>query len=153
MVNSNLQGWPDEAVEPAELILAEARRIGSLIDTLQVEGIKDKNYKVVDILLPLVEEKARAIKKQARRIAGKAGKRRGRPPKWSEVALDVVAQSGKIVRAMELIGPERKQNNWIVVARLVDISAGAARDIQAGMKLIPMESDGVTIPEIFNELR
>ncbi|RME70567.1 MAG: hypothetical protein D6784_16530 [Chloroflexi bacterium] len=146
-----IQPWPEKARPLRKIIVDEQEHISAILEVCLAEGMEDQNYNLVDLLLPKIRPRAERIKETCKEIAHLIP-RRGRTPKWGEIALDINAHSRQILRCLDLIKQESRHNRYITVAHLLNLALKHSRAIADRLDDLPYNDVyDIDIPEVWYE--
>lgn len=146
-------------------VLALSRKVIHLQDKLTAslglaihQGIGNQNYNLVTKLLNTIEHDARLLERASQDLIALRPKRKqgGRPPKWFEIAEDVLYSAIQTERAIEQIRKERIGNYWKIIGTRLNKSYTTCRKLQRELiNIVPHSNESDTIQpmtELINTL-
>lgn len=151
--------WPREATELAEEIQREQRVLLSTLKTGINEGLDQQNYELVEKLLPRMRARAETIKATSREIQRRftpEKRGRGRLPGWVEGVMEITALADRVMRCVELVGPETQGNRWVtgdflLRGKCLALVRRIGEQVEA-IAPLPSQPDEVRIPAVIREI-
>lgn len=150
--------WPGEATELAEVIQREQRILLSTLKTALNEGLDQQNFELVEKLLPRMRIRAELIKTTSKEIQRRftpTRRGRGRLPGWVEGIMEITALADRVIRCVDLVGPETKGNRWVtgeflLKGKCLQLVCRIGTQVE-GIAPLPTDPDEVFVPEVIRE--
>lgn len=150
--------WPGEATELAEVIQREQRILLSTLKTALNEGLDQQNFELVEKLLPRMRARAELIKATSKEIQQRftpTRRGRGRLPGWVEGVMEVTALADRVIRCVDLVGPETRGNRWVtgeflLKGKCLQLVLHIGAQIEE-IAPLPASPDEVCVPEIIRQ--
>jgi hypothetical protein len=139
--------WPKNTLPMVQDIERQTNTLRAIIRVLIIEGVDEQNYALIPMLLPKMRERSRAITLAGKQITRQIA-RRGRMPKWGDLALDIIALAGEIETITGLIRQNLPGNRYINIAFLLDRARQDAQKISEKLESLDYPP-AIDVPEVF----
>lgn len=143
-----METWTDEVIAQARQLIHLQDKLTASLGLAIHQGINNQNYNLVSKLLNTIEHDARLLERSSQDLIALRPKRRqgGRPPKWFEIAEEVLYSAIQVQRTIGQIRQERIGNYWKIIGTRLNKSYTTCRKPQRELiNIIPYsgESDSI----------